>query len=726
MSPRSVKSRSRPAKKPAGQPLLVEVLTEELPPRALARLMEAFSHGMTEALRAEHFLLPDSETQPFATPRRLAVRVSQVLSTQPDRVVERKGPAVASALDADGQPTPALRGFAKSCGVDASRLERATGDKGDYFVYRQKQKGEPLKKHLAQMVEAVLRKLPAPKTMRWGAGEVQFIRPVHGVMLVHGRQIVPGTVLGLKSSNKTRGHRFLSKGVLTVGHAKDYEKILNQQGKVTASFEARREAIARGLDAAAHQAGKGADAPSVARAPRLGPIGEGLRWDLGKAAELVDEVTSLVETPAVYIGHFDPAFLDVPKECLIISMQQHQKYFPLANAKGALQAQFLFVSNMPVRKPKEIIHGNQRVLRARLADARFFYDQDRKTKLETRVPRLASVVYHNKLGSQLERVERLVKLAGEIARQLGADIAVAERAAYLAKGDLLADMVGEFPELQGSMGRYYAGHDGESPGVALAIEQHYWPRFAGDGLPQSPEAAAVALADRLDSLAGMFGIGQQPTGDKDPFGLRRAALAVIRIVLEKDLPLKLNDLVGLAFSHLPKQISPAHTDLQNFIFDRLAGYFRDAGFSAQEIDAVLSLRPVDLAELPKILKALQGFQQLPEAAALAAANKRIVNILRKAGPERMNTDAGRLVEPAELTLFNVMQTIQPEVEACVKKRDYTGALQRLAALKQPVDTFFDAVMVMAEDPQLRDNRLALLGDLKGLMNRVADISRLAI
>jgi len=530
---------------------------------------------------------------------------------------------------------------------------------------------------------------------------------VHGVILLHGRQVVPGTVLGLKSGNKTRGHRFLSKGKLSIALATDYEKVL-KQGRVLASFEGRRETIARGLDASAHKAGAG------------------MRWDLGKSVELVEEVTSIVEWPVVLTGGFDPTFLEVPKECLVISMQQHQKYFPLADAKGKLLPRFLFVSNQQAANPKQIIAGNERVLRARLSDARFFYDQDRKTRLEARVPRLAQVVYHNKIGSQLERVERLVKLAGDRARRLGADAVAAERAARLAKADLLSDMVGEFPELQGTMGRYYALHEGESPLVANAIEQHYWPRFAGDTLPADNVAAAVALADRLDVLAGMFGIGQQPTGDKDPFGLRRAALGLIRIVIEKNLPLRLDEMVDLAYGYLPKQVGQAHADVIGFVTDRLAGYLREDGASAQEVDAVLSRGVLSLAEAPKILKAVQDFQRLPEAAALAMANKRIVNILRKAGTEHRNADISRLSEPAEVSLFQALNKTLPVVESCVAARDYTGALQRLAALKQPVDAFFDQVMVMADDPAIRDNRLALLGDLKQLMNRVADISRLAM
>ncbi|MBI5783582.1 MAG: glycine--tRNA ligase subunit beta, partial [Gammaproteobacteria bacterium] len=462
-------------------PLLVELLTEELPPKALGRLMEAFSRHIFDGLKEKNFLEAGAAPKPFATPRRLAVVISQVLEKQADRMVERKGPAVATALDAAGRPTPALIGFAKSCGVDMAKLEKRSGDKGEYFVYCSRQKGETLKQHLATIVEAALKRLPIPKVMRWGDGEAQFVRPVHGVILLHGNKVVPGTVLGLKSGNKTLGHRFLSKGLITIKHAGDYEKTLKQSGQVYAVFETRRAAIRQGLDAAAKK------------------IAAGTSWSLGKSDDLVDEVTSLVEHPVVLAGVFDMAFLEIPRECLIISMQQHQKYFPLADKEGKLLPRFLFVSNMKAANPKEIIHGNERVLRARLSDARFFYDQDRKQRLADRLPRLGNVVYHNKLGSQLERAQRLEKLSGKIAQLLKADRAHAERAAQLSKADLLTEMVGEFPELQGIMGRYYAKYDHEPTVVADAVEQHYWPRTAGGELPKHPIAICVALADKLDT-----------------------------------------------------------------------------------------------------------------------------------------------------------------------------------------------------------------------------------
>jgi glycyl-tRNA synthetase beta chain len=596
-------------------------------------------------------------------------------------------------------------------------------------VYRAKQKGEPLKKHLAAIVEAALKKLPVPKTMRWGAGEAQFVRPVHGVILLHGKKVVPGTVLGLKSGNKTRGHRFLSTGTLTIRNAQDYDKVLKQQGKVIASFETRRETIASALDSAAHKAGKGANAPSVARAPRLGPIGEGARWDLGKSADLVDEVTSLVEYPVVLAASFDKAFLAVPKECLIISMQQHQKYFPLADASGKLLPNFLFVSNMKAANPKDIIHGNERVLRARLSDARFFFDQDRKTKLEERVPRLANVVYHNKLGSQLERVQRIEKLAGEIALLIHADPEVARRAAYLCKADLLTDMVGEFPELQGIMGEYYAFHDGEAH-AAVAIREHYLPRYAGDALPSSAESISVALADKLDTLAGMFGIGLIPTGDKDPFGLRRQALGVIRILIEraKMLPsLDVVDLLQRACGLFPRGVlaDSVAQDLHQFMLERLKPYLRDKLFEADEIDAIVSLDPTRLDQVLPRLKALQGFRALPQAEALAAANKRIRNILKQAGGTTVTTvDPALLREPAEQQLAREVEALRTQVQPLFSAGDYAAALKVLASLRPTVDAFFDKVMVMAEDTALRHNRLALLANLSNLFLGAADISKL--
>jgi len=690
--------------------LLIELLTEELPPKALPRLMETFRHGIFEGLKARHFVSAEAEPpRPFATPRRLAVWVSDVLDRQPDRVIERKGPAVSAGFDAAGKPTPALAGFARSCGVEVAKLERRAGDKGEYFVYVAKQKGEPLKKHLAALVEEVLKKLPIPKLMRWGDGAAQFVRPVHGVILLHGKKVVPGTVLGLKSGNKTLGHRFLSKGPVTVRHPREYEKWLAQQGKVVAHFEVRRDAIAKALDAAAKKAGKG------------------VRWDLGKAAELVDEVACLVEYPVAHQGTFDKAFLELPKECLVVSMQQHQKYFPLAGADGKLLNKFLFVANIKAANPAHIVHGNERVLRARLADARFFYDQDRKLKLDARVPRLAQVVYHNKLGSQWDRVQRLVKLAGEIAHLLKTDAAGAERAAYLCKADLLTEMVGEFPELQGVMGHYYALHDGESAFVAGAVEQHYFPRGAGGPLPAGPIALSVALADKLDTLAGIFGIGFGPTGEKDPFGLRRAALGVVRILIEKQLPLDVRALFERARAQFPAGVvaESVAQDLYGFLLERLKPYLREHGFRPDEIDAVLSLNPTRLDQTLKRLEALQAFRRLPEAEALAAANKRIRNILKQAGgAPAAGVDPALLREDAERHLAEQIAARRSEVEPLFQHAEYGAALKRLAGLRPAVDTFFDKVMVMTDDTAVRNNRLALLNNLSALFLGAADISRL--
>jgi glycyl-tRNA synthetase beta chain len=702
-------AKKKVVKSPQGESLLIELLTEELPPKSLKRLSEAFTHGVVEGLKEKQFIGADANAQSFATPRRLALRVANVVAKQADRSVERKGPSVQAGLDASGQPTPALLGFARSCNAEVAKLERRKDDKGEYFVYPLKQKGEPLAAHLAALVEAALKKLPVAKMMRWGAGEAQFVRPVHGVILLHGSKVVPGTVLGLNSGNKTLGHRFLCKGVVTIKRAADYEKTLLAQGKVTASFERRRDLIVAELDK-----------PAAKR-------GRGVSWRLGKELELVDEVASIVESPRVYVGEFDAAFLDVPRECLIVSMQQHQRYFPLADAGGKLLAQFLFVANMHPTDARQIVHGNERVLRARLSDAKFFYDQDRKHKLEERVPRLAQVVYHNKLGSQRERVQRLEKLAAAVAQLLDADVAAAERAAYLCKADLLSEMVGEFPELQGIMGRYYARHDGEPAAIADAIEQHYFPRGAGAALPQGRVAVAVAVADKLETLVGIFGIGLTPTGEKDPFGLRRAALGVIRILIEQSLPLDLKELFARAQALFAGgQISATvGADLYEFFLDRLRPYLRERGYAPDEIDAVLSLQPTRLDHVVARLDAIRRFRALPEGMALAAANKRIRNILRQAGGHIDGAvNPALLAEAAEKTLAQAVTAAAGEVAPLVARADYAATLKRLALLRPAVDEFFDRVMVMADDAGVRANRLALLNQLGDLFLHVADVSKL--
>ena len=667
--------------------LLVELLTEELPPKALSALGLAFANGIRDELVALGLAPKTGKFEnDLATPRRLAVLVSEVAERAASEEREVTGPAASA-------PPAAVAGFAKKHGVAVEALHRKAGARGEVLVARVKAGGAALDEVLAGVVDRVVRKLPIPKVMRWGDGDAQFVRPVHGLVMLHGTRVVPGSVLGLASGNRTRGHRFMGKREITLARADEYVSRLRDEGSVVCRFAERKSGIERALtEQAARQ-----DA------------------DLGIYQDLLDEVTALVEHPSVYVGTFPPSFLDVPQECLILTMRQNQKYFPLFDRKEKLLPRFLIVSNMNVADPRHIIGGNERVVRPRLEDARFFYDQDRKRRLEARVPELAKVVYHNKLGTQLERVQRIQLLAGKIARQLKADAAAAERAAWLSKADLLTGMVGEFPELQGVMGRYYALNDGEPRVVADAIEAHYRPRFAGDRLPEDPVACALALADKLDALAGMFGIGQGPTGEKDPFGLRRAALGVVRILVERKLPLSLPELVERA-------------DVQAFILERFAGYLREQGFSTLQVDAVLSQSPTRLAVVPQQLEAVKAFQALPEAESLAAANKRVANILKQAqakGESFNKTERKTLKEPAELALFTALELTARNAVALYERGDYTGYLKSFAVLKQPVDAFFDSVMVMAKEDDLRHNRLSLLRDLRDAMNRVADISKLA-
>ena len=677
--------------------LLVEILTEELPPKALRELSEVFASKLHAGLLKERFLPDASAVSAFATPRRLAALITQVDERSPDTEREVQGPAVSA-------PAQAVAGFARKSGVAVEALNKQQTPKGEIYVARVKTNGSALDAVLAGLTEAALKSLPIPKAMRWGSGNAQFVRPVHGLVMLHGSRVVPGSVLGAMSTNRTLGHRFLSTAPIALGHADHYERNLAEKGSVIASFTARRASIIKALEQAA-----GKDAERVA----------------GDA--LLDEITALVEHPQVYAGEISKDFLAVPQECLVLSMQQHQKYVPLRDrATGKLLPRFLFVSNISAGDPSQIIHGNERVLRARLADAKFFYDQDRKTRLEARVPKLASVVYHNKLGSQLERVERIQLLAGKIARDMGADPALAARAAWLSKADLLTDMVGEFPELQGTMGRYYALRDSEPAVVADAIEAHYRPRFAGDALPDGPVSAAVALADKLDSLAGMFSIGQTPTGDKDPFGLRRAALGVVRILVEKQVSLSLLDLVNAAFEPLANK---AQTDLRIFFIERMRNYFQECGYTANEVEAVLSKNPVEASPIPRQLEAVRAFSTLPEAASLVAANKRIANILRQAESKGEtllgSADILALKEPVEIALFEALQAANRSAKPLFDSRDFTGYLKTFASLKSPVDSFFDKVMVMTEEKKLRENRLALLSELRNAMNRFADISKLA-
>ena len=687
--------------------LLVELLTEELPPKSLARLGEVFLHEVFNGLVKHQLVLDLPENlRGCATPRRLAVLLREVEASAPDRSVEEKIMPVAVALDASGNPSNALLKKLQAKGIpvsELSRFEKRMDGKSETFFYEARVKGAKLDEVLAAIVAEALKKLPIAKLMRWGDSDHQFVRPVHGLVMLHGERVVPGEVLGLTSGRSTRGHRFMSGGAISIANADQYELKLEQDGSVIADFKKRREMIRGQLNEAAGT----------------------LQWQ--EDADLLDEVTALVEFPAVYEASFDAGFLQVPQECLILTMKANQKYFPLFE-QGRLSNRFLLVSNMRVADPANIITGNARVVRPRLADAKFFYDQDRKKSLADRIPGLAKVVYHNKLGSQGERAQRVAAIASAIGARLGGeDLArSADQAALLAKADLLTDMVGEFPELQGIMGRYYATHDGLPEEIANAIEDHYKPRFAGDSLPRGQVGAVVALADKLETLVGLFGIGQVPTGDKDPFALRRHALGVIRILVERNLPLHLDALLVVAAGvrGFPETIA---AQVGEFIFERFAGTLREQGYTPQEVDAVLSLRPQRLGDTPKRLAAVRAFASLPEAASLAAANKRVGNILKKAEVAAVPvTNPYLLQEAAEIALNAALAEVEPAADASFDAGDYAASLQALAALKQPVDAFFDAVMVNVADANLRANRLGLLARLQRAMNRVADLSKLAV
>jgi glycyl-tRNA synthetase beta chain len=683
-------------KAPGAASLLVEILTEELPPKSLLRLAEVFRDALASGLNGSSLVSLPYSARCFASPRRLTVLIEKVANKATDMHADTSGPSVAAG-------TKAAEGFAKKYGLTVDALKRVPTAKGEVYVASYTTKGAQLDGVLAQKVEAALKGLPISKVMRWGEGEAQFVRPVHGLVMMHGTRVVPGTVLGVAAGNTTSGHRFMGAASIRLANADEYEARLLKDGRVIADFATRKSEIDKQLQVEAKR--------QNAR--------------LGEYQDLLEEVTGLVEFPAVYAGEFDASFLEVPPECLILTMRQNQKYFPLFASGGKLLPKFLIVSNLRVADPRPIVSGNERVVRPRLEDARFFFNQDLKIRLEARVPLLAKVVFHSKLGSQLERVQRIKLLAGEIARALRADVMQTERAAELSKTDLLTAMVGEFPELQGVMGRYYALHDSEQREVADAIEQHYRPRFAGDKLPDGPIASAVALADKLDSLAGLFSIKELPTGDKDPFGLRRAALGVIRIVVENQLPLSLKDLVDAAFG--PFRGKP-QTDLKMFFTERMRSYFQERGYSANEVEAVLSLSPVAIALIPKQLEAVRAFSALPEAASLAAANKRIANILRQAeskGESFADADVSALKEPAEISLFEALQTASRSAKPLFDSGDFAGYLKAFASLKSPVDSFFDAVMVMTDDKKLRENRLALLTDMRKAMNRFSDISKLA-
>jgi len=706
-----------PAAAASRAPLLVELRTEELPPKALDRLGAAFAEGVMKALRARGLVESDARIERFATPRRLAVRIDDVALQASDRLVETKGPSVKIGLDAAGEPTQALIKWAQKLGAPLDALERASDGKQDVFRYRSVVVGESLAQAISAVLEEAIAALPIPKTMQYqladGRTNVSFVRPAHGLVVLHGSQVIEASVLGLAAGRITRGHRFQSEGDIEIDDARRYEERLAAVGRVVASFDARRARIEAMLRERAAQHGAS-----------LG--------DEAQVAPLLDEVTALVEWPAVYVGEFERAFLQVPQECLILTMRTNQKYFPLFDRSGRLMPKFLIVSNMEVDDARSIVAGNERVVRPRLADARFFFDVDRRTPLAQRVTDLGNVVYHAKLGTQAERTERVRRIARAIASMLGADasmprvdIDLADRAALLAKADLLTGMVGEFPELQGVMGGYYARHDGEDDAVAHAIAEQYSPRFAGDALPATPTGTVLALADKLETMAGMFGIGQQPTGDKDPFALRRHALGVLRMLVEKSLAAPLDALVAAAFDAFKGEVARADDALVDFLFERLSGYLREQGWSAHEIAAVVDPRPMRLDTVPARLGAVRSFTGLPEADALAAANKRIVNILRKSHEAAQGpVERALLVEPAERALAESVDALAPQAEERARSGDWFGAMSVMAGARAAVDRFFDEVMVMTDDARLRANRLALLAALRTLMNRVADISKL--
>ncbi len=711
----------------SSQNLLVELFVEELPPKALKKLGDAFAQVLSDQLKAQGLAGDDSVTTAYASPRRLAAHVTAVVARAADKAVSQKLMPVSVGLTADGQATPALLKRLGALGADASvvpNLKRAPDGKAEALFFDSIAPGAELAAGLQKALDEAIAKLPIPKVMTYqletdcelpGWSSVQFVRPAHGLVALHGGTVVPIKALGLTAGSSTHGHRFeAAVDPVVLKDADSYAETLAKDGAVIASFEERRAEIVRQLQAAAMKVGGGCK-----------PIDDDA---------LLDEVTALVERPNVLTCSFEKAFLDVPQECLILTMKANQKYFPLLDTQGKLTNQFLVVSNISPTDASAVIGGNERVVRPRLADAKFFFDQDRKKTLASRVESLGKVVYHNKLGTQGERVERVRAIAKAIGQQLGGDVLAksADTAAQLAKTDLLTDMVGEFPELQGIMGGYYARHDGLTDGrltedIAFAIEDHYKPRFAGDELPRNMTGVVVALADKLETLVGMFGIGNLPTGDKDPFALRRHALGVVRMLIERQLALNLPDLVDAAlnaFGGLVSNPAQSKEQVQQFIYERVATYLRDTGFSVQEVDAVISVRPA-WGAMASCLTAVRAFAALPEAPALAAANKRIGNILKKSEDEGAAVDAGLLVEAAEKDLFAAMQATLPAADEKFNAGDYTGNLQALAALRTPVDAFFDGVMVNAEDAALKANRLGLLKQLHEAMNRVADLSRLA-
>jgi glycyl-tRNA synthetase beta chain len=699
------------------QNLLVELFVEELPPKALKKLGESFSSTLFETLKLQGLSTDNSVVTSFATPRRLAAHITSIEAQAKDKQISQKLMPVSVGLDANGNATPALIKRLNGMALDeaaVSQLTKQMDGKNEALFLEVTQKGVVLNDGLQKAIEEAIQKLPIPKVMTYqladGWSSVNFVRPAHGLIALHGSDIVATSVLGLTASNQTQGHRFEAKSAnVVIKNADSYAEQLKTEGAVIASFAERRAEIVRQLTTAAAKEG-------------LKPIDDDA---------LLDEVTALVERPNVLLGQFEEIYLEVPQECLILTMKANQKYFPLLDSNDKLTNKFLIVSNICPVDPSAVIGGNERVVRPRLADAKFFFDQDRKKTLESRITSLEKVVYHNKLGSQGQRTERVSAIAIAIGKQLGgADLAAKSGlAAQLAKTDLITDMVGEFPELQGIMGRYYAQHEGLDDEVAFAIEDHYKPRFAGDDLPRNQVGITVALADKLETLVGLFSIGEKPTGDKDPFALRRQALGIIRMLIEGKLSLAFEPLIQdvlSAFEHDAANTAATVQAIKEFCFDRLSVNLRENGATAQEVDAVLSLDPALLSEIPQRLTAVRTFAELTEAPALAAANKRVSNILKKVEAEiQAQVNVSLLQEPAEIALNNALISVKPEADKLFENGDYTNSLKALAALKAPVDDFFDNVMVNAEDAALKANRLGLLATLHQTMNRVADLSKLA-
>ena len=683
------------------QTFLVEIGTEELPPKALRSLAESFAANFTAEL--DNAGLEHGEVNWFAAPRRLALKVANLSAAQADREIEKRGPAIAQAFDAEGKPSKAAEGWARGCGITVDQAERLVTDKGEWLMYRAHVKGQSAQQLLAGMVSTALAKLPIPKLMRWGDSDVQFVRPVHTVTMLLGADLIPGTVLGIDSARTVRGHRFMGEAEFTLDNADQYPQILLERGKVVADYEARKALIKRDAELAAQKIGGKADLSD----------------------SLLEEVASLVEWPVVLTAKFEEKFLAVPAEALVYTMKGDQKYFPVYDAAGKLLPNFIFVANIESKDPQQIIAGNEKVVRPRLADAEFFFNTDRKQRLEDNLPRLDSVLFQKQLGTLRDKTDRIQALAGWIAGQIGADVNHATRAGLLSKCDLMTNMVFEFTDTQGVMGMHYARHDGEAEDVAVALNEQYQPRFAGDALPQSLVACSLAIADKMDTLAGIFGIGQHPKGDKDPFALRRAALGVLRIIVEKNLPLDLQTLTEEAVRLYGSKLTNAKVvdEVVDFMLGRFRAWYQEEGHAVDTIQAVLARRPTKPADFDARVKAVSHFRTLDEAAALAAANKRVSNILAKSTDTLFDqVRASVLKEPAELKLATHLVVLRDKLQPYFAEGRYQEALVELAALRETVDEFFESVMVMAEDEEVRVNRLTLLSKLRELFLQVADIS----